>query len=108
MTNTVIEAGTPATIYLYTDTRAAVVTRRTAKRVWISRVETANRRRESENLAEGEMPVMLEDGVLDKPLGAGEPFTLYVDDEGRPYATKGDKSIRVRFGYSRTRVDYKR
>ena len=102
-----ITPGTPATIGYYTDSRAAVVTKVTAKSVWVARVETTNTRHENENLAEGEMPVVLKDGILDKPLGPGERFTLYTDGDGKPYATKGDKSIRVRFGHSVTRVDYK-
>jgi hypothetical protein len=102
-----ITPGTPATIGYYTDSRAAVVTKVTAKSVWVARVETTNERNESDNLAAGEMPVRLADGVLDKPLGAGERFTLYIDRDGKPYATRGDKSIRVRFGHSVTRVDYK-
>lgn len=102
-----ITIGTPATILYWTDTRAAVVTRRTAKRVWIARVETTNERNERDQLAEGELPVRIADGVLDKPLGPGEQYTLYTDSAGEQYATRGDKSIRVRFGHSRTRVDYK-
>jgi hypothetical protein len=102
-----ITTGTPATIHYYTDSRAAVVERRTAKRVWIARVETTNARNENENLAPGELPVRIADGVLGKPLGPGEMYTLYTDRDGRPYATRGDKSIRVRFGHSVTRVDYR-
>lgn len=107
METTIIKIGTPATILYDTDTRAAVVTRVTSDHVWIARVETKNRRRESENLADGELPVMLEDGDVTKPLGDGEMFTLYTDREGEPYATKGDRTIRVRFGHSVTRVDYR-
>lgn len=104
-----IAAGTPATIHFYTDSSAAVVVRRTAKRVYIAPVETTNERHEREIPAgSGELPVTIADGVLDKPLpGAVEIYTLYVDREGKPYATRGDKSIRVRFGYSRRRIDYK-
>lgn len=103
-----ITAGTPATIIYFTDTRAAVVVRRTAKRVYISRVQTTNERNEQHQLAEGELPVRISDGVLDKLIDVyPEAYTLYVDRDGEAYATKGDKSIRVRFGHSRTRVDYR-
>ena len=103
-----ITAGTPATILLYTDTRAAVVTRRTAKRVWIARVETGAETTENEaEVQMGGCPVRRADGILDKPLGAGEQYTLHVDQDGTPWATRGDRSIRVVFGHSVTRVDYR-
>lgn len=103
-----ITPGTPATIHYYTDSRAAVVTRVTSKRVWIARVETTNERNEREiPEGSGELPVRIADGVLDKIIGEPEQYSLYIDRDGRPYATRGDKSIRVRFGHSVTRVDYK-
>jgi hypothetical protein len=105
---TEITAGTPATIHYYTDSRAAVVVKRTATRVYISRVETTNERNERDQLADGELPVRIADGVLGKLIDVyPQAYTLYVDRDGVPYATRGDKSIRVRFGHSRTRIDYK-
>lgn len=97
-----IVAGTPATILLYTDSRAAVVTRRTAKRVWVSRVETGPTYRESDTLAPGEMPVILADGLTDQPYDEGESYTLHPD---RTAAHRG--GVAVVFGHSRSRIDYK-
>lgn len=102
-----IVAGTPATIVLHTDTRAAVVIRRTEKRVYVARVETGPTYRESENLAAGELPVMLADGLTDKPLGEGESYSFFPNATGGPVATRGDRSVRVVFGHSRTRIDYR-
>jgi len=100
-----IQDGTPATVLYPNDTRAAVVVRRTPKKVYVARVETTNRRRESDRLAEGEMPVILEDGILDQPVGPGLLYTLKVDGAGRPYAERDGQ--RVRFGHSVTRIVYK-
>ena len=105
MTATSITVGTPATILYYTDTRAAVVTKITEKGVWIARVETTNRRRESDRLADGEFPVILEDGVLDQPIGPGERYTRRSRADGTEYATRGD--LRAHFGSSVSRIDYR-
>lgn len=98
--------GAPATIHLYTDTIAAVVTRVSNSTVWIRRVETGKRR--TANAAEvkaGGLPVREEDGILDKPFGPEERYARH-DDTGY-HGRRGRGQIVVTIGRSVGRTDYR-
>ena len=96
--------GQPASIVLYTDTRAAVVTRVTPKTIVIARVETAEPRLDmaSDAGAYGLRPT-LENGILDKPIeGTEQRFTWNERRQGWFHM-----GTRVRLGLSITRIDHR-
>lgn len=96
--------GQPASIVLYTDTRAAVVTKVTAKTIVIARVETGPSRLDmaSDEGAYGLRPT-LEDGILDKPIeGTEQRYTWNEKRQGWFHM-----GTRARLGRSVTRVDHR-
>jgi len=100
------KAGAPATILLYTDTQAAVVTRVSKASVWVRTVETSEAW--TDNQAEvdaGGYPVRLARGILDKPVGQEQRFARH-DDTGRHGNTKRG-SVTIRIGTSIERRDYR-
>lgn len=95
--------GAPATIRLYTDTIAAVVTRVSASTVWVRRVETGPAKRV--NHKDEPYPVIHEEGVLDKPYGVEERYAR--NDERGWHGPKSRGSVIVVIGYSISRTDYR-
>lgn len=99
------KVGEGATIVLFTDTQAAVVTRVTATRVFVRPVETGETRVENPSeVAAGGLPVDLADGILDRPKGPEQGFRIR--DNGRHGPTaRGEVYIRV--GKSIARRDWR-
>jgi hypothetical protein len=97
---TEVEAGTGATIHLYTDSVAAVVVKATKTQVHVRRVETGE---ETTVEMRGDFPVRESEGILDAPTGPVEVYR--VGKDGR-LAGGGDRSIRLSLGRSISRTDY--
>lgn len=98
-------AGQPATVRLYTDTRAAVVTKvsPSGKTITVHRVETTDMVADErcDEGAYGARP-MRADGILDKIIeGSGQTFRQSKHGEWR------NGSTRLRLGSSVTWVDYR-
>jgi hypothetical protein len=97
------EAGMPATINLYSDTIAAVVTRKSATSVWVRRVElNESTQRPAGGYDQGPYPVLTTDGDLSKPFGDEERYTW--SEKKRGYY-KG--SLKLTLGASYRLVDYR-
>lgn len=99
-------AGAPATILLYTDTQAAVVTRVSKASVWVRTVETGDEW--TDNQAEvnaGGYPVRVSRGIVDKPVGQEQRFARH-DETGR-HGKKGRGEVKVVIGTSISRRDYR-
>lgn len=100
------EVGAPATILLYTDTNAAVVTRVSASTVWVRTVETAPARTENEaEVKAGGYPVRVAEGILDKPVGGEQRFSR--NDERGLHGPKGRGAVVLVIGHSVSRTDYR-
>jgi hypothetical protein len=98
--------GAPATILLWTDTQAAVVTRVSASNIWVRTVETGEGW--TDNQAEvdaGGYPVRLARGILDKPVGGEQRFARH--DDTNLHGNKGRGAVKVRIGTSIERRDYR-
>lgn len=99
-------AGAPATILLWSDTQAAVVTRVSKASVWVRTVETGEGW--NDNQAEvdaGGYPVRLARGILDKPVGQEQRFARH--DESNLHGSTKRGAVRVRIGTSIERRDYR-
>jgi hypothetical protein len=99
-------AGAPATILLYTDTQAAVVTRVSKASVWVRTVETGPEW--TDNQAEvdaGGYPVRISRGIIDKPVGGERRFAR--NDARNLHGKKGRGAVVVRIGTSISRTDYR-
>jgi len=98
-----VAPGTPATIVIYQDTRAAVVVRRTPKRVIVALVELDESTRK--HVAPGTPdPGHTVKGDLTKIIeGSERTYTLKEDSTGKAYATSGDYG-RLSLGHS---VEYR-
>lgn len=96
--------GQPATILLYTDTTAAVVTRVNAKGVSIARVETGEMTPDMACDA-GAYGLRVEqaEGILDKITGPSQAYRRVVRSDGTMIYTIG--SIKAVTGRSVTRID---
>jgi hypothetical protein len=97
-------AGAPATILLYTDTVAAVVTRVSASTIWFRRVETGEET--TENQAEvnvGSPPVRRANGILDKPFGDEQRVARR--ETGKIHGS--NQTTRLSVGHSVSRTDYR-
>lgn len=94
--------GTPATIHYYTDTRAAVVTRVTAKTITLSRVDTGPERPDMacDAGAYGVRPGRA-DGILDRPIEGTEQRFTYRNGQWRSGST------RATLGRSTTWIDHR-
>lgn len=103
-----ITEGTPASVVYVTDTRAAVVVHRTPKRVRVALVETGSYYHENPaDVAAGDYPVTLADGILDRPIaGTERTYTLKIDSEGKVYGWSGTHG-RLALGHSVTRTDHR-
>lgn len=100
-----IQIGTPANILYVHDSRAAVVTHRTPRRVTIARVEVGPSYHESPVTGDTP-PIVLADGILDKVIPDTErTYTLKQTDEGRVYGDSKQYG-RCSFGISRDRTNY--
>lgn len=100
-----IEIGAPATIHLYTDTLAAVVTRVTATRVFVRRVATGVE--VTSNAAEvalGGLPIRVSKGILTEPTGPEEGYKIR--ENGR-HGKLGRGEIVVTIGKSISKTDYR-
>lgn len=97
-----VTAGTPATLILWTDTRAAVVTRTTAKTITIARVETGPSRQDmaSDSGAYGIRPT-LADGQLDKIIPGTELRFTFRNGKWRNGSTVAT------LGHSISRIDWR-
>jgi hypothetical protein len=99
-----IKAGDPASIRLYTDTRAAVVTHVTAKTVTVQRVEVGPGQPDMacDEGAYGARPVKSE-GILDKPIeGTDQRFTWSATKNG--FYNQG---LHLILGRSQDWIDYR-
>jgi len=97
-----IKVGDPVTLTLWSDTRAAVVTRVTAKTITVARVETGPSRPDmaSDTGAYGLRPT-LADGILSEPIpGSAQRFT-WTRNAWR------NGSTRAVLGHSVSRVDWR-
>jgi len=99
-----VKVGTPASIAYPHDTRAAVVVRRSAKRVVIARVPVGPTVR-----VDGGTdcpPITEAPGIVDQPIeGTERTYTLRTRRDGSVYADRADGS-RLTFGVSVDRVNY--
>jgi hypothetical protein len=100
-----IVTGTPASIVYPHDSRAAVVVRRTPKRIVIARVETGPTVRVDGG--SGDTPPIVEAvGILDKIVEGSEvTLTLRERKDGSVYAENGN-GCRVALGHSVSRTNY--
>lgn len=101
-----VKVGDPATVKMYSDSYACVVTRVTPKTVTVAKVETENGRQDTacDPGAWGVLP-WREDGILDQPIeGTEQRFTL--NKYGR--YTRGDSGLTLILGHSTTWIDYRR
>lgn len=100
-----VVAGTPASICYPHDTQAAVVVKRTPKRVIIALVQTGPTVRVDGG--SGDTPPINEaEGILDKIIAGSETsYTLRTRRDGSAYATAGGRQP-VSFGRSVSRTDY--
>lgn len=97
-----IVKGTPASIVYPHDLRAAVVVRRTAKRVVIARVPVGPVRVVESG---GPGAITEADGITDRPIAGTEvSYTLRTRRDGSAYADRADGG-RVTFGHSVDRVN---
>ena len=104
-----IQAGTPASIVYVTDTRAAVVVKRTPKRVTVLPVVTGPVFHENaDDVAVGDFPVVCAEGILSQPLTDSKlrTYTLREREDGSVYGDSG-KWGRLALGSSVTRTDYR-
>lgn len=100
-----IQTGTPANILYVHDSRAAVVTRRTPKRVTVARVEVGPSYHESP-VSGDTPPIVLADGILDRPIpGTERTYTIRATDDGVLYGYSRQYG-RCSFGLSRDRTNY--
>ncbi len=91
--------GDPATIVLVTDTIPAVITRVTPRTVVVREVEHEEPRRV--NHESEPFPVLQAQGILDKPFGNGERFSMTT----RGHYMHG--GVRLLLGTSLYRRDYR-
>jgi hypothetical protein len=99
-----VKVGTPASVVYPHDLRAAVVVRRTAKRVVIARVPVGP----SERVDGGTdcPPITEAQGITDRPIAGTEvTYTLRTRRDGSVYADRADGG-RITFGISVDRVNY--
>jgi hypothetical protein len=94
--------GQPATIHLFSDSRAAVVTKVNKKSIIVAAVETGPETRDERR--DGPYPVMVAEGILDKIVGQPERFAIVETPRGTRY---GAGSIRVSLGRSVSITDYR-
>lgn len=96
--------GTPATINLFSDTSAAVVVKVNKKSIVVRRVETSEAVRDENR--DGELPVMVAQGIVDRPFGEPERYSLIgVREDGTPRYANG--SISITLGRSVKITDYR-
>lgn len=109
MTATVLPAvGTPATIWLYSDAVAAVVTRVSAKSVTVQRVKTDPDSQKRINDDREPYPCFSWEGQVDEPIEGSAPqrFRLVsVAEDGTPRYRNG--SISLSLGRSVQVTDYR-
>ena|SRR5207237_10328626 len=98
-----VTEGTPATVIIYTDTQAAVVVRRTPKRVVVALVETDPTTREAAAPGTPD-PGWRVEGDLTKIIpGTERTYTLKEDSKGNAFGRNADGQ-RVSLGHS---VEYR-
>lgn len=98
-----VTEGTPATVIIYTDTQAAVVVRRTPKRVVVALVETDAATREPVEPGTPDPGYRIQ-GILDKIIpGTERTYTLKEDSKGNAFGRNGEGQ-RVSLGHS---VEYR-
>jgi hypothetical protein len=96
------EVGAAATISLYTDSLAAVITRVTATQVRVRRVATGERTEDTRVDRVPGCPVMVAEGILTAPIGEEETYRLHKDG-----AYRDPNGRRLRIGRSISRTDYR-
>lgn len=96
--------GQPATINLVSDSLAAVVVKVNKKSVLVRRVETTEATQDMSRDGADYLPVMVAEGILDRPLGAPERYSRIDTVEGPRFA---NGSMRVSLGTSREVTDYR-
>lgn len=98
--------GQPATIHYYTDTRAAVVTRVTAKTITLARVETGPSSPDlrCDEGAYGVRPARSE-GILSRPIAGSDQRFTFRHGKWRNGSLTG--GLRATLGHSTTWVDYR-
>ncbi len=99
--------GQPATIHLYTDSVAAVVTKVNPKSIIVCSVPVIEGSRRRVNDEAEPFPCWAEDGDVDAPAdkrGTPERFTIVQTERGTRY---GVGSIRVTLGRSVSKVDHR-
>ena len=97
--------GQPATIHLYSDSLAGVVTRVTANTITVARVKTAESRPDmaSDEGAYGLRPTLAE-GILDQIIEGSAARLTYRHGMWRNGSLSG--GTRATLGYSRSRIDW--
>lgn len=98
-----VAAGTPATVIIYTDTQAAVVVKRTPKRVVVALVETDPSTREQAAPGTPDPGWRVEGDLTKIIAGTERTYTLREDKSGKVYANNSDGG-RVSLGHS---VEYR-
>ena len=100
------EVGTPATIFLFSDTLPAVVTKVNPKSVVVRRVEVDESTKRRVNDEREPFPAWAWDGDVTKPVGEPERYSLVGEtDTGDPIYRNG--SIRLRLGRAVKFTDYR-
>ncbi len=98
--------GQPATIHYYTDSRAAVVSRVTAKTITLTRVETGPSAPDTrcDPGAYGALPARAE-GIVDQPIEGTDVRFTFRHGKWRNGSLTG--GLRATLGHSVTWVDYR-
>jgi hypothetical protein len=103
---TTVEVGTPATILLYSDSVAAVVTKVNPKSVVVRRVEVDEASKRRINDPAEPYPAWAWDGDVTKPYGEPERYSLVgTREDGSPIYRNG--SIGLSVGRSVKFTDYR-
>lgn len=97
-----VKAGTPATVIIYTDTQAAVVVRRTPKRVVVALVETDATTREPVEPGTPDPGYRIQ-GILDKIIPGTERTYTLKERSGKAYGRNAEGQ-HVSLGHS---VEYR-
>lgn len=94
-----VKVGTPATIIIYTDTQAAVVTHRTPKRITVARVELDESTRKPVDPGTPDPGYSVSGDLTRVIAGTERTYTLKVDGSGKVYGRNAEGN-RVSLGHS--------
>lgn len=103
-TSTAPFVGQAATIHLFTDSIAAVVTKINKKSIVVARVATTEAVQDKSRDGADYLPVMIAEGILDEVVGSPERYSIIETEDGPRYR---NGSIGVTLGRSIALTDYR-